>query len=353
MIESMQSSGQDRWRGYAVLAAGALITLGFVLGHYGSDRLRDEQQGLLQAASKEISDSFKAELQHATDIVESTTWLFYASNVVDRDEFQNFAANALRAAPIVKELRWSPKVTDDRREAFVSLAREQGLKDFDFKEPGVRTTGLQASGKREVYFPLFYMHPKSDDRLGLDVYSRTEDRWAMHAALDHGKPVATAVSDVMPYGNRMLIYVPVFESQHSDPKGLESTNLVGYVTAVVTLDSLVNAMRQKVEQMGIDVLLFDNTNKAHQLLAYLPSKHSELNAEEAAVKYRIAKTGFMLPLSVAGRDWEFVMHPNQEASDLDKDYIWMLVAGLLFAGILVIWVTRSRVGRVTADQAEG
>lgn len=343
----MAKTEQNRWQGYAVLIAGALITLGFLLGHYNNNYVRNDQQSLLQAAGKEVSGSFEAELQHAINIVESTTWLFYASNTVDREEFQNFAANALRASPNVKELRWSPKVTDDHREAFINLAREQGLKDFDFKEKGDKTPDLVKSGKREVYFPLFYISPKSDDRLGLDVYSRTEDRWAMHAALDRGNPVATAVSDVTPYGNRMLIYVPVFERQET---GSVSSNLVGYVTAVVTLDSLVNAMRQKVEQMGIDVLLFDNTNKAHQLLAYLPSKHSELNAEEAAVKYRIAKAGFVLPVHVAGRDWEFVMHPSQQhIYENEQFYIWALIAGLVLVVVLAIRATRRGAG--VADNA--
>jgi CHASE1-domain containing sensor protein len=339
------------WQGYAVLAAGALLTLGFLLGHYNSQRAQGDQKSLLEAASKEISDSFTTEIQHAIDLVESTSWLFYASQSVDRQEFQSFAANALRTSTIVKELRWSPKVTDDRREAFILLAREQGLKDFDLKEQGARSTDLLKSRKRDQYFPLFYIYPQSDDRLGLDVYSRTDDRWAMHAALERGRPVATAVSDVAPYGNRMLIYVPVFERQSSDAAVPDPSNLVGYVTAVVTLDSLVNAMREKVEQMGIDVLLFDNTNKMHQLLAYLPSKHSQLSAEEAAIEYRIAKSGSVVSLIVAERNWEFVMHPNQTSATREQGLIWVIVVGLLVIGILVIATIRSRMASIAADTA--
>jgi CHASE1-domain containing sensor protein len=345
----MAKAEHTRWQGYALLVVGALLTLGFLLGHFNSQRLQGGQEALLEAASKEISDSFRTEMQHAIDIVESTTWLFYASNSVDRDEFQSFAANALRTSPIVKELRWSPKVTDDHRDAFVSQAREQGLKEFELKEQGATPTDLFKSRKRDQYFPLFYIYPQSDDRLGLDVYSRTNDRWAMHAALERGRPVATAVSDVAPYGNRMLIYVPVFEALTSGAAVPDPAKLVGYVTAVVTLDSLVNAMRQKVEQMGIDVLLFDNTHKMHQLLAYLPSKPSQLSAEEAAIEYRIAKSGSVLSVNVADRNWEFVMHPNQAASGSDEALVWMLVAGLLVIGILVMATIRSRMARIAAD----
>jgi CHASE1-domain containing sensor protein len=347
----MTNPEQNRWQGYAVLVAGALLVLGFLLGHYNSQRVQGDQKILLESASKEISDSFKTEIQHAIDIVESMSWLFYASQSVDREEFQSFATNALRTSPIVKELRWSPKVTDERREAFINLAREQGFKDFDLKEQGARYTDLLKSRKRAQYFPLFYIYPQSDDRLGLDVYSRTNDRWAMHAALERGRPVATAVSDVPPYGNRMLIYVPVFERQSSGTAVPDPSNLVGYVTAVVTLDSLVNAMREKVEQTGIDVLLFDNTNKMHQLLAYLPSKHSRLSAEEAAVEYRIAKSGSVVSLIVAERNWEFVIHPNQANVGDDQALIWILVAGLLVIGILVIATIRSRMASIAADTA--
>lgn len=346
----MGKAEQQSWQGYALLIAATLVTIGFILGHYNNQGMRSDQQGLLQAAGKEIGDSFKAELRHAIDIVESTTWLFYASRNVDREEFENFAANALRAAPNVKELRWSPRVPDEQREAFVNQASEQGLKDFDLKEKSPKSADLFRSGRREVYFPLFYIYPKSDDRLGLDVYSRTEDRWAMHAAADQEKPVATAVNDVPPYGNRMLIYVPVFDRKQASPAGQGTSNLVGYVTAVVTLDSLVSAMRQKIEPMGIDVLLFDNTNKAHQLLAYLPSKGSDLNAEEAAIKYRIAKSGFVLPLNVAGRDWEFVMHPNQPVLENDSIYLSALAIGVLLIAVLAIRAIRRRPNSI-ADSA--
>ena len=334
-----------------MLAAGALLALGFLLGHYNSQQAQGDQKSLLEAASKEISDSFRTEIQHAIDIVESTSWLFYASQSVDREEFQSFAANALRTSPIVKELRWSPKVTDDRREAFIHLAREQGLKDFDLKEQGSRSNELLKSRKRDQYFPLFYIYPQRDDRLGLDVFSRTNDRWAMHTALERGRPVATAVSDVAPYGNRMLIYVPVFDRQSSGTAVPDPSHLVGYVTGVVTLDSLVNAMRQKVTQRGIDVLLFDNTNKMHQLLAYLPSKHSQLSAEEAATEYRIAKSGSLVTLIVAERNWEFVMHPNQTNATREQGLIWVIVLGLLVIGILVIATIRSRMASIAADTA--
>jgi CHASE1-domain containing sensor protein len=148
----------------------------------------------------------------------------------------------------------------------------------------------------------------------------------------------------------MLIYVPVFERQPASATEKEPSSLVGYVTAVVTLDSLVSAMRKKVEQMGIDVLVFDNTNKTHQLLAYLPSQPSELNAEDAATKYRIAKDGFVLRVDIAGRDWEFVMHPNQPAYDNDKTLISALMASLLLISVLALWATRRRMSSV-ADSA--
>lgn len=349
----MNSSGQDRWRGYAVLAAGALVTLGFLLGHYGSDRLRDEQHAQLTASGKELSESFKSDLQHAINIIEATTWLFYASHEVDRNEFRTFAGSALRANPSVRELRWSPLLTDAQRQEFIAKVREQGLADFDLREERPNTSKIVTAARRAEYYPVLYTEPVRDEVLGFDIYSRTDDRWAMHAAMEQKRPFATAVLEGTASDRTMTIHVPVFEPANAEAAQANPPILVGYVTGVVTLEGLLAAMRQRVEQMDIDVLLFDNTNKTQQVLAYIPGKHSKLSAEEAATKYRILKTGFVLPVEVAGRQWEFVMHPNQEAPDLDMAYIWMLLAGLLLTGVLVIWVTRSRAARVTADQAEG
>lgn len=353
MIGSMNSSGQERWRGYAVLAAGALITLAFMLGHYGSDRLRDEQQSLLMVSGKELSESFKSELQHAISIIEATTWLFHASHEVDRKEFRTFAGSALRANPNVRELRWSPLLTDVHRQEFIAKVREQGLADFELREERPNTSKIVTAARRAEYYPVLYTEPARDEVLGFDIYSRTDDRWAMHAALEQKRPFATAVLEGVSDDHAITIHVPVFEQLNTEAAPANTPNLVGYVTGVVTLDGLLAAMRQKVGQMEIDVLLFDNTNKTQQVLAYIPGKHSKLSAEEAATKYRILKTGSVLPLEVAGRNWELVMHPNQEAVDLDMTYIWILVAGLLLTGVLVISVARSRVARVTADQAEG
>lgn len=334
------------------MAAGALIILGFVLGHSGSDRLRDEQQVLLMASGKELSESFKSDLQHAIGIIEATTWLFYASHEVDRKEFRTFAGSALRANANVRELRWSPLLTDAQRQEFIAKVREQGLTDFDLREERPNTSKIVTAARRAEYYPVLYTEPARGELLGFDIYSRTDDRWAMHAALEQKRPFATAVPEGAPNARTMTIHVPVFEQMTAEAAQANSPILVGYVSGVVTLEGLLGAMRQKVGQMDIDVLLFDNTNKTQQVLAYIPGKHSKLDAEEAATKHRILKTGFVLPVEVAGRNWEFVMHPNQETSDPDMAYIWMLVAGLLLTGVLVLRVTRSRVARIAADQVE-
>ncbi|HWT28514.1 MAG TPA: CHASE domain-containing protein [Methylophilaceae bacterium] len=336
-----------RWQGYALLAAGALLALGFLLGHYNSAHGHGDQRTRLLTVGGALSQKFNADLQHTIDSIEATAWLIHANRELDRDTFQRFAEQALQSNPDIRELRWSPRVGHADRSAFVARMREQGLADFDVTEERPGSGKRIVAARRDEYFPVLYTAPMRMSALGLDTYSLTDDRWAMHAALEQRKPFASSVQAHARQPRMMTIHVPVFAQGEAAGESASAANLVGYVTGVVTLDRLLTNMRQEVAELDADLLLLDSTNKTEQLLAYLPGRGGRVTSDEAATEYRILKSGISLPVAVAGRQWMFVMQPRSGALGEDMLYIGILLISLLLTGLLVIWIIRGRMDRVT------
>ena len=332
-----------------MLVAGALLALGYLLGNYNNGHLHRDQRTVLLAAGNTLSQHFNANLQHAIDGIQATAWLLDVHHDVDRAAFLRFAEHVLQANPEIRELRWSPRVRDADRPGFIAKVRAQGLANFDLTEEKPESGKRTVAARRAEYFPVLYAAPLQDAPLGFDSYSLTDDRWAMHGALEQGRPFAASVVTQAHQARTMRIHIPVFAPSDGDETTAGAANLVGFVTGVVTLDDMFAKLQQEVAEMDADLLLFDNTNKTEQLLAYLPGKHGRVTADEATTEYRILRKGYSLPVAVAGRQWVFVMQPRGTPFSGDMLYVGMLLVSLLLIGVLMIWLLRGGMDRVSRD----
>jgi PAS domain S-box-containing protein len=192
---SPEPVGPGRALRWAVLAF--VVALGSGLAGWTAVALREQgrERGRLAhaAAARERVELLRSQVLRSTEILNSITAFFQASQEVTRVEFRRFVESALRRQPELQALEWIPRVPGDQRVAYEQAAVADGLEGFVFNEL-TSDDRLVPASLRDEYYPVFYVEPVRGNAraLGLDLGHHPYRRKALENAWRTGRPTATA-----------------------------------------------------------------------------------------------------------------------------------------------------------------
>ena len=203
--------------------------------------------------------------------------LFYASDSVDREEWESYVEGIEPASNFegLQALSYAERVEPEEREAFDRRTRDEGLPDLQ--------PDLVPDGERPAYFPIIYSGPldeANEDMLSYDYYAEPTHREAMDQARDTGTPRATEMVYVLtdaPPGSRatfdlrpgFMVYLPVYGE--GEPRGTvaeRQSALQGFVVGTIVMDGLLDEIFRGSFEPAIDFEVYDGRDPQSGTLLY-------------------------------------------------------------------------------------
>ncbi|MDD4900191.1 MAG: PAS domain S-box protein [Candidatus Omnitrophica bacterium] len=268
---------------------------------------------------------------------------FYtASHYVTRVDFGKFTSEILNRHPDILSLAWLPRITEKERAAFEDSLHKEGFPGFKITEFNDQEKLVKA-GKRQEYFPIYYIEPfkKNQVMLGYDVASDNL-RWQ---AMQKSRDSATAVekekisfTQKMSANSGYRAFLPVYrQGVPHDTLTQRQQNLLGFVSFLFDVGKMVGISLQDLQPTGIEIYIFDETEKQPKLIYF--SGKGPVEVTEAELRkdndYFWKKTFIS-----AGSVWSIVCLPTQAFLKSYKDWQSpvILVTGIIACFFIFIYL---------------
>ena len=208
--------------------------------------------------------------------------------------FEDVASAALDRNPLVQNLQWVPKVSQQGRAEF-EMALGKGRRIFNFGE----TAKPIPAPVRAEYFPVKFIVPRVDHEVlvGIDLASRPRRLAAMEAARDSGALAMSSPSMLLHpdhFGNvAVMVALPVYTGR---PESVAERReaLRGFVIAVIGIEKFVSHIFTDMDRQRW--LKIEDVDAKEGLLFQ--------RGKASAQRYQV-----MMP-EFAGRQWQLEMSPG-------------------------------------------
>ncbi len=224
--------------------------------------------------------------------------------------------------------------------------------------PGFRVSDLARNGKQvpasksTVYYPILAAEPtaRNDQIQGLNLWSAPFYRATMEKALDTGRPVATSAERPITGGLAPLsfwIFTPLIEQTSAADalRGSHST-AAGFIGTEIQVQTLVENALGGLNPAGIDVLVYDNTNPAQNVLLYTHRSRTRRGEPVGAASKPLYT--WSTDLNIGGRDWQIIAESAPAFVKAHTYFLsWAVLGGGLFStaimvGFLLWYLRRTR-----------
>lgn len=312
-----------------VFTVGTLST--YILSIKINNQLTTQSSLKVKNIAKQVSIRFQDALDISFNDLQSLQ-AFYSVNKqhFSQNEFDQYMDILnLNERHYIQALSWVPLVKNKDKENFEKLIKEQ--------QPTFNITERDSEGKliptntKEYYTPVTYISPYEVNKsaLGFDLNSNSIRRASLELARNSGKLTTTAKIRLVQEQEDsvgFLIIAPVYQP------GLAINNkqnrikaIIGYVTGVFRIDTLMRKAKEQADQEGLILTLLD-VNKDNGGLLY-----GQLNNKKT----------FSFDLTIPERHWQLNVSLNNELlKSIESPFIiyWVLVVGILVSLLLSITI---------------
>jgi PAS domain S-box-containing protein len=353
MKDGVENAGE---RGPALLRryipAAVTLAVGLAISFWSFAFLRSSQWRSIERqfdrAAERTAEAVRQEVGRNLTILEAPRSFFLASDEVTRREFKTFSEPFLAELEETLVWEWLPRVADASRAEFERASRKEGLPGFQIIECNDQRNLIRA-GRREEYFPIFYLEPSDGNEsiLGFDTASDATRRDALFEARDRDRMVATPVVPLIrnQHGqdNGILVVVPIF-------KGLRKAETVaerrrchrGFIVSVLFVDRLVEKALRVLpdEQISINVCDVTDPQSKQRICWRFPAGSSNAQSGKGPSDDALQSS---VQISVAGRRWSICC--TGLAGFVAARRTWepwgTLAVGLILTGLLTSQIVAS------------
>lgn len=299
-----------------------VLTIGIGLSlaafRFGVGWERQKLEHAFTTTAKHLELRLTRELEINANMVRSLRAYFESKqDQITPKEFQAYARGIMSRQKEIQALEWIPRVTASQRAAFEVAGQRVIGPDFQITE---RSAGGQMvrAGRREEYFPVYYLEPMADNRsaLGFDLASDPTRLAALKQAADSGRAaVSGRIKLVQETGQAygFLVFCPVFANA-GDPANQTNRpdRLRGFASGVFRIPEVVRKVDPDSRESGINVFVFDTTkDKANPTLLFGHCPDNPKLAEQPDVACVLKAAGtdlnYQADLAVGGRVWSLLL----------------------------------------------
>ena len=278
-----------------------------------------------------VQKSIDAKLQ----VLQAFEALYAVDQVIDAQEFMEFAVVTLNYHHDVQALQWIPYVPSESLGVFEEFGRSIYGADFSVKE-GDEAGSFIPVTPREYYFPILYTEPLSGNEaiIGLDAAFEPTRRAVVEEAWQNGQPtVSNPIRLVQESGDQMavLIYQPIYTTAPA-PVSVDDriTEIVGLVPVVLRTGDFLAAALSSYDTSGFSITLTDAEEP--DVVLYRSTQDLVLPSPAAL--------SVVKPLELANRIWQlhFVTTTAQVESESVFSGIIAFVSVIVVDFLLLIYL---------------
>ncbi len=295
-----------------VVITGLALSFGLFLKLRGSERVLFEVE--FRQRARERAAASEKEFASAILLVETLATFLSFSGQFDRELFRQHCDALLDRHTSLHALSYNALIKVDERAAFEAASRAEIGADFGIME--LRSDGrLVPAARRDEYVVVQLIEPLDTNRvaLGLDVASEPVRREAFWKARRTGRPMVTGRIDlVQESGGKfgLLMAAPVFRwdrgADVAPPNEAESPD--GFAVAVFDISETFEAAIRRLEPVGIDIRLVDESAARDPLLHL---HRSRTRAQEGEVVFDLPDFPMEeYRFEFAGRRWALDSQPT-------------------------------------------
>ncbi|HEC58895.1 MAG TPA: diguanylate cyclase [Methylophaga sp.] len=245
---------------------------------YENNRLEER----FQILTNQTSTLFQASLKEKEILQASVVQLLVSSEYVTRSEFKQFVEGLSIQTEYIQVIEWLPKINADQRLEYEKDQESDYGKGFVITEAKAGGVLVPAT-KREVYYPITYLEPDSDNDLakGFDPSGSAAVRAIMKKAAISGESQARGPVEIIRssgFKHAFIVYKPVYENI----LGTKSLNpsqgdLSGFVSVVVKVEDFVATIVGPAETANFNLQWQDTESGRYyfnnKVGDYAPFKH--------------------------------------------------------------------------------
>ncbi len=185
-----------------------LLVISVIIYFYLKDRVDDDNQKAFDKAVNSVMTRLERKHQTNVEVIQQLQGVYKSLTLVVKDFFDLYASVPANTYPSIMSICYTPLITpatkDDR--------------EFDMQRAGILNFKIYPQGRRDNYFPVFYIVPqqKNFHLFGKDLAYNPIVREAIEKSRDSNMIVATPVFDVR--GNDTLgfyVIAPVYQKDSS------------------------------------------------------------------------------------------------------------------------------------------
>ena len=162
-----------------VCTIGIGVVVTFILYIMVKNWEQEDQRIGFESVVKGYANAVQNSLNGNVEALRFLGEFFENSTQVTRQEFSDFVKGVLPRYPGIQAFSWNPLVLYNKRAEYESLARKEGLDNFEFTERTAQRKLIKAT-RRQEYIIVYYIEPLESNRpaLGFDIASNQARRFA-------------------------------------------------------------------------------------------------------------------------------------------------------------------------------
>jgi CHASE1-domain containing sensor protein len=274
-LRSAFSAWRASIRGADILVASVFAALALGLGAYALARAQAAVHLAFTEHAQRLEAAVAERLLLPQEDLTSLSTFLESSGQTTRWQFRRLTFSMLQRHWLVYAFEWLPLVRESERSLFEAEARDAGLANYQFWDPGPDGKPVVA-GSRPFYLPIHYMEPPSAGALGFDI-AANPSRWATaEKARDSGRIAASSPFQLIEDARKpdalpvVALYAPQYKEGDPGVEAARRASLTGFAMTIFRVAPLVDSAATGADAAGLGFALRDLEAPKAPLLAERP-----------------------------------------------------------------------------------
>lgn len=296
------------------------ISLILICWHLAESKINSKNELEFKNRVTEIEEAILRRTDIATNTLEGLQGFFKASQEVSQEEWRVYIdqLDLEEKYPGVKVVAYAPIIWQADLATHINEIKNNGFANYE----------IHPEGLRELYTPVIYVEPASEENLemiGFDAFSEEVHRETMSFARDTGAAGMSAKFLISEENPASIIYIPIYANSLSVSSIEEKRSAIqGYAFAAFQIDEFIEGLFGTTP-LGVNFTIYDGTETSNENILY--EYIDNQNEEETGLR-KTTET-----IHLAGRAWTIKFTGLEEfrASDSQKWATW----GILWFAMLL------------------
>jgi len=331
-----------------------VILIGFTLSLAAlwliRDQLETHKNREFEWVARNRAGAINLGITNGLQAISNITDYFEASEVVEPDEYRQFAQSQLEKHREIHALMWIPAsvLSADNVQSGLGGSREEEVKTY-------QTHSYILSGSENVYHPVKVIDARriEDYPLSIEFGFKEVLTQLLARARDNDRMAASGRvefhDDETKIDNGFIAALPVHTTAQHSAAADQQPNLIGFVVGLFRLSDITRASISMLEPRGVEILLVDESaDTDSRFLHFYASRLSPRDIGEGnflAWWSNQKEPKLSQLISVGDRQWNIVCGQTDDfrSAEAFEESPWVVfVTGLLFTVLLAFYLERIR-----------